>query len=307
MGKLVLFLKDANPVEIPLVKERVTIGRRPDNDVCLPNPAVSGEHAAIVTILADSFLEDLGSTNGTLVNGRPVAKHFLRDRDQIDIGRQLLVYLADDGDRAEPPTALRSAGGPGTAASREAPKPARAEPALGAAIDDDLGFAARATRSGASAPSTRPPSAKPADADAPTRAATVADSTETADEAEAALDEEMVAIRQARIDTAVIPPAEPPERPPAAPAPTVRARLRVLTGAAAGDVVPVARDEFVLGRVGVQVAALCDRDGVLTLVPREGASPPTVNGEPVPPEGRTVVPGDGFEVAGARLEVLPRD
>ena len=100
MGKLVLFLKDATPVEIPLVKERVTIGRRPDNDVCLPYPAVSGEHAAVVTILADSFLEDLGSTNGTLVNGRPVAKHFLRDRDQVDIGRQLIVYLADDGARA---------------------------------------------------------------------------------------------------------------------------------------------------------------------------------------------------------------
>ena len=99
MGKLVLFLKDATPVEIPLAKERVTIGRRPDNDVCLPYPAVSGEHAAVVTILADSFLEDLGSTNGTLVNGRPVAKHFLRDRDQIDIGRQLIVYLADDGAR----------------------------------------------------------------------------------------------------------------------------------------------------------------------------------------------------------------
>ena len=48
MGKLVLFLKDATPVEIPLVKERVTIGRRPDNDVCLPYPAVSGEHAAVV-------------------------------------------------------------------------------------------------------------------------------------------------------------------------------------------------------------------------------------------------------------------
>ncbi|MFO1307113.1 MAG: FHA domain-containing protein [Burkholderiales bacterium] len=42
MGKLVLFLKDASPVEIPLSKERVTIGRRPDNDVCLPYPAVSG-------------------------------------------------------------------------------------------------------------------------------------------------------------------------------------------------------------------------------------------------------------------------
>ena len=63
--------------------------------MCLPQAAVSGEHAAVVTILDDSFLEDLGSTNGTLVNGKAVAKHFLRDRDEIDIGREILVYLDD--------------------------------------------------------------------------------------------------------------------------------------------------------------------------------------------------------------------
>ncbi len=70
MGKLVLFRADGTAQEIKLDRERITIGRRPDNDVCLPQPAVSGEHAAVVTILADSFLEDLGSTNGTLVNGK---------------------------------------------------------------------------------------------------------------------------------------------------------------------------------------------------------------------------------------------
>ena len=88
MGKLVLFLADGTTLDVPLDRERITIGRRADNDVCLPYPAVCGEHAAVVTILADSFLEDLGSTNGTLVNGKPIVKHFLRDRDQIDIGRQ---------------------------------------------------------------------------------------------------------------------------------------------------------------------------------------------------------------------------
>ena len=70
MGKLVLFLADGTTMDVPLDKERITIGRRADNDVCLPYPAVSGEHAQVVTILADSFLEDLGSTNGTLVNGK---------------------------------------------------------------------------------------------------------------------------------------------------------------------------------------------------------------------------------------------
>jgi len=96
VSKLVLFLADGTTLDVPLKRERMTIGRRADNDICLPNLAVSGEHAAVVTILADSFLEDLGSTNGTLVNGVPIAKHFLREGDQIDVGRHILVYCVDD-------------------------------------------------------------------------------------------------------------------------------------------------------------------------------------------------------------------
>jgi pSer/pThr/pTyr-binding forkhead associated (FHA) protein len=96
MSKLVLFLPDGTTLDIRLKRERMTIGRRPDNEICLPNLAVSGEHASVVTILDDSFLEDLGSTNGTLVNDRPIAKHFLREGDLIDIGRHKLVYCTDD-------------------------------------------------------------------------------------------------------------------------------------------------------------------------------------------------------------------
>ena len=68
------------------------------------NLAISGEHAMIMTILNDSFLEDLGSTNGTLVNGKPIAKHFLRDGDLIDIGRHKLLYFVDD--EAIPPAGI---------------------------------------------------------------------------------------------------------------------------------------------------------------------------------------------------------
>src|SRR6202163_4867302 len=96
MAKLVLLVPSGTTLDVLLRRERVTIGRRADNDVCLPNLAVSGEHAAVVTILADSFLEDLSSTNGTLVNGNPIVKHFLRDRDEIDIGRHKFVYCTDD-------------------------------------------------------------------------------------------------------------------------------------------------------------------------------------------------------------------
>jgi pSer/pThr/pTyr-binding forkhead associated (FHA) protein len=82
--------------EIPLAKQRTTIGRKAHNDIQIDNMAVSGEHAAIVTILDDAFLEDLDSTNGTLVNGQTVKKHVLRHNDVIDIGKYRLKYMVDD-------------------------------------------------------------------------------------------------------------------------------------------------------------------------------------------------------------------
>jgi pSer/pThr/pTyr-binding forkhead associated (FHA) protein len=81
--------------EIGLNKERMTIGRRPSNDIQIDNLAISGEHAAVVTILNDSFLEDLNSTNGTLVNSQPVKKHFLKSGDVIELGKYKLKYIAD--------------------------------------------------------------------------------------------------------------------------------------------------------------------------------------------------------------------
>jgi len=81
--------------EYPLDKERITIGRKAHNAIVIDNLAVSGEHAAIVTILNDSFLEDLNSTNGLTVNGIATKKHFLQNNDVIEIGKYKLKYLND--------------------------------------------------------------------------------------------------------------------------------------------------------------------------------------------------------------------
>ena len=86
MAKLIMSLDNAVIREMALEKERVTIGRKAHNDIQIDNLAVSGEHALIVTILNDSFLEDLGSTNGTLVNGNPIKKHILQNNDVVEIG-----------------------------------------------------------------------------------------------------------------------------------------------------------------------------------------------------------------------------
>src|SRR5258706_9730941 len=95
MAKLILSVDGQVLKEYQLTKERTLIGRKPHNDIPIDNLAVSGEHAAIITILNDSFIEDLGSTNGTMVNGKPVKKHFLQNNDVVEIGKHKLKYFND--------------------------------------------------------------------------------------------------------------------------------------------------------------------------------------------------------------------
>ena len=92
-AKLILSMDGVVLHEYLLNKDRITIGRKPHNDVVIDNLAVSGEHAAIMTILNDSFLEDLDSTNGVVVNGASIKKHFLQSNDVIEIGKYKLKYI----------------------------------------------------------------------------------------------------------------------------------------------------------------------------------------------------------------------
>src|SRR5919106_5391193 len=103
MAKLILSLNGIVQGEYALNKERILIGRKPDSDIRIDNLAVSSKHALIVTILDDSFLEDLGSTNGTYVNGKLIKKHALKNGDVVVIGKHELNYVnqhatADDED-----------------------------------------------------------------------------------------------------------------------------------------------------------------------------------------------------------------
>ena len=60
MPRLILSMDGLVLKEMPLEKERTTIGRKPHNDIQIDNLAISGEHAAIVTILNDAFLQHGG-------------------------------------------------------------------------------------------------------------------------------------------------------------------------------------------------------------------------------------------------------
>lgn len=101
MAKLILSLENTLLSEWALDKERISIGRRPNNDIHIDNLAVSGLHAAIVKTGNDFYVEDQGSTNGTQVNAKLVKSHLLQDGDLIEFGKYQIKYvneaLANDG------------------------------------------------------------------------------------------------------------------------------------------------------------------------------------------------------------------
>lgn len=144
MGKLIITDANGASTDFELTRERIVIGRHAGNDIVLNDKAVSGKHAAIVTILQDSFLEDLDSTNGTQVNGQAVTKHPLAHGDVIALGRNTLKYLseADDSDDMDKTMVLR----PGQFNAAFNP-PAASGSARPARISDEE-FAAAAAPSG---------------------------------------------------------------------------------------------------------------------------------------------------------------
>ncbi|MGF1547627.1 MAG: FHA domain-containing protein [Thiotrichales bacterium] len=102
MPRVLLVSDSAVLAEYPLNKETIKIGRVVGNDIPIESMAVSSQHCKIVTVDGDSFLEDLGSTNGTYVNGKKVRKHALEHGDLITIGTHLLRYdINDDADGAD--------------------------------------------------------------------------------------------------------------------------------------------------------------------------------------------------------------
>ena len=285
MGKLVLYMPDGSTREVSLSKERVTIGRRADNDLALPFPAVSATHAAIVTVLSDSFLEDLGSTNGTFVNGKSVTKHFLRDRDRLDIGRENLIYYVDDSALPDPlPAELLHHDHFSVAKPFETYRPDEMDAAI-----RDVSRSARGSRRDPRQVATEfdPPPEVVDPVERTTRFRAVVSN--PAEDGSSTTDEPAVA--QA-IDT------QDDDAPSLA--------IKVMTGPGAGREVPLAKAETSLGRVGVSVAMLKRVGDDVWLMPVEGTETPLHNGAPIPAQGAAVSPGDKIEVAGTELTLIRR-
>ena len=73
------------------------LGRLPDNEVVISDPLASRKHARIVREGGGFWVEDLGSKNGTSVNGRPITRQKLEIDDQIKIGDATVTFTLDNG------------------------------------------------------------------------------------------------------------------------------------------------------------------------------------------------------------------
>ena len=94
-NKLVIKLNNNVIDHVELRQGDMKIGRKSSCDIHLDNLSVSGEHVNIFTIGDDSFIQDLGSTNGIYINNIKVTKHHLKNGDQVAIGKYSLAFVSD--------------------------------------------------------------------------------------------------------------------------------------------------------------------------------------------------------------------
>jgi pSer/pThr/pTyr-binding forkhead associated (FHA) protein len=290
MAKLILSLDGMVIREYPLTKERTTLGRKPHNDIVIDNLAISGEHAMIMTILNDSFLEDLGSTNGTLVNGQPVKKHFLQNNDVVELGKYKLKYVTEATVAQASPADFEK-----TMVLRAPVGASRQEPArddFGAHVaknfsDTVVNPDLVQTQGSGLREAVRQ---QAADSLSPAPAAPVPTSTTAA-------------------------PVAPPTRPAVSAATTtttgaghfsagaqIQGTIQILSGPSAGKELPLTKALTTLGKPGVQVAVIAKRPQGYFITHVEGLIFPVVNGKLLDAQAHGLNDHDVIELAGVKME-----
>ena len=100
MATISVTLEGAILQEVPLNKAKITIGRRPTNDVVLNHLAISGEHAVITAhrdgAKVEFTIEDCRSTNGMHFGGKKVPKHVFKNGDMVVLARYQLKFKDDN-------------------------------------------------------------------------------------------------------------------------------------------------------------------------------------------------------------------
>jgi pSer/pThr/pTyr-binding forkhead associated (FHA) protein len=278
MARLILSLDNQVLAEYNMTKERYTIGRLPDNDVRIDNPAVSGHHSLIINILNDSFLEDLNSTNGTYVNGKLIKKHAMQHGDVITIGHHQLRFSDQQEVQTEQDEFEKTMVIP--AGQQNAEQLAAAEKAADAAVaavdsveavEESAAAGVKLDAEEAAALEEAPP--------APSMGETVAEEPASHSETHAGID------------------------PGSAPNALPLAKLQVLSGAFAGRELELTKALTTLGRPGVQVAAITRRAEGYYIVHVESGKEddfPLVNGQPIGAQARKLSDNDVVQLAGVK-------
>ncbi len=275
-AKLVLIINGAPAKEYPLTKERMTIGRKTHNDIVIDNLAVSGEHAAIVTILHDSFLEDLDSTNGLEVNGARSKKHFLQNNDVIEIGKHKLKYVNDQitqmtSEEFERTMVVRSSYNQPAQSAVKPVQPASmsvTQTKLGQMLEEEGQATGRYMAQPAPIPNPPPASVSPV----------VAETTQ----AVAAIVMPVTATSTSTLGRS--------------------ATVQILSGANAGKELDLVKSLTTLGKPGVQVAVLTRRPHGFFITHVEGEKFPSVNGQALGNQARQLNDHDVIELAGIKME-----
>jgi pSer/pThr/pTyr-binding forkhead associated (FHA) protein len=272
MARLILSLDNQVLAEYNMTKERYTVGRLPDNDVRIDNPAVSGHHSLIINILNDSFLEDLNSTNGTYVNGKLIKKHALQHGDVITIGHHQLRFSDQQTNDTEQDEFEKTMVIPAGQQNAEqlAKAEQKAEEAAAAVSDAEAGVRLDPEEAAALEDEKK---AKPL-------GESVAQEPASHSETHAGID------------------------PSSAPSALPLAKLQVLSGAFAGRELELTKALTTLGRPGVQVAAITRRAEGYYIVHVESGTEgdsPLVNGQPIGAQARKLTDNDVVQLAGVKM------
>ena len=286
MARLILSLDGQVLAEYNMSKERYTIGRLPDNDVRIDNPAVSGHHSLIINILNDSFLEDLNSTNGTYVNGKLIKKHALQNGDVITIGHHQLRFSdqqTNDAEQDEFEKTMVIPAGQQNAEQLAAAEKAAEKAAEIAAAEESAPASGARDDLKVDMPDDEPPPARVDRVEStPAPRPVVREKPEPAPHTETS----------AGIDPSTAPSALP------------LAKLQVLSGSFAGRELELTKALTTLGRPGVQVAAITRRAEGYYIVHVESGEEgdyPLVNGQPIGAQARKLNDNDVVQLAGVKM------
>ncbi|MBA3696006.1 MAG: FHA domain-containing protein [Methylotenera sp.] len=271
MAKLILSLDNTLLSEYSLNQERLTIGRRPSNDVHIDNLAVSGEHAAIIQMGKDFYIEDLNSTNGTLVNSKVVKKHLLQHADVIEFGKYQLKYINE--------ASLANIGMGGGEEDFEKTMMIRPS-AMKAMEQPKLTPAVATTRSSPPAPTLAPSSSS-----ATPRPATPVPTFSS-------------------VKPASAPPSAsaPINMPMPGTNGEITGRIQVLNGSSSGRELILNKALTTLGKPGVQVAVITKRPNGYFITHVEGQTFPIVNGTSTGAQAFALSDHDVIELAGVKME-----